>query len=151
MKLEINHRKRNEKKTITWRLNNMLLKNQWIKVKVASDSLQPHRLFRPRNSPGQNTGVCSLSPLQGIFPTQGSNPGLPHCRWILYQLSHKGSPGIPEWVTYSFPSVMFPTQASNQGLLHCRQILYQLSYEGMRKSKRKQKVNKTDKLLATLT
>ena len=34
----------------------------------------------------------SLSPLQGIFPTQGSNPGLPHCRWILYQLRHQGSP-----------------------------------------------------------
>ena len=45
-----------------------------------------------RNSPGQNTGVGSLSLLQGIFPTQGSNPGLPHCRQILYQLSHKGSP-----------------------------------------------------------
>ena len=42
------------------------------------------------NSPGQNTGVGSLSLLQGIFPTQGSNPGLPHCRQILYQLSHKG-------------------------------------------------------------
>ena len=41
---------------------------------------------------GQNTGVCSLSLLKGIFPTQGSNPGLPDCRWILYQLSHKGSP-----------------------------------------------------------
>ena len=38
------------------------------------------------------TGLGSLSLLQGIFPTQGSNPGLPHCRWILYQLSHKGSP-----------------------------------------------------------
>ena len=37
-------------------------------------------------------GVGSLSLLQGIFPTQGENPGLPHCRWILYQLSHKGSP-----------------------------------------------------------
>ena len=45
-------------------------------------------------SPGQNTGVGGLSFLQGIFPTQGSNPGLPHCRWILYQLSHKGSPII---------------------------------------------------------
>ena len=43
----------------------------------------------------------SLSLLQGIFPTQGSNPGLPHCRWILYQLSHKGSPRILEWVAYS--------------------------------------------------
>ena len=45
----------------------------------------------PWNSPGQNTGVDSLSVLQGIFSTQGSNPGLPHCRQILYQLSHKGS------------------------------------------------------------
>ena len=44
------------------------------------------------NSLGQNTGVGSLFLLQGIFPTQGSNPGLPHCRRILYQLSHKGSP-----------------------------------------------------------
>ena len=54
------------------------------------------------DSPGQNTGVGSLSLLQGIFPTQGSNPGLPHCRWILYQLSHKGSPRILEWVAYPF-------------------------------------------------
>ena len=58
----------------------------------------------PWNSPGQDTGVGSLSLLQGIFPTQGSNPGLPHCRWILYQLSHKGSPRILEWVAYPFPS-----------------------------------------------
>ena len=48
--------------------------------------------YSPWNSLGQNTGFGSLSLLQGIFPTQGSNPGLPHCRWILYQLSHKGSP-----------------------------------------------------------
>ena len=46
----------------------------------------------PWNSPGQNTRVGSRTLLQGIFPTQGSNPGLPHCRRILYQLSHKGSP-----------------------------------------------------------
>ena len=57
----------------------------------------------PWNSPGQNTGVGSLSFLQGIFPTQGSNLGLPHCRQILYQLSHKGSPRILEWVAYPFP------------------------------------------------
>ena len=43
----------------------------------------------PRNSLGQNTGVGSLSLLQGIFPTQGSNPGLSHCRQIHYQLNHK--------------------------------------------------------------
>ena len=44
----------------------------------------------------------SLSLLQGIFPTQGSNPGLPHCRQILYHLSHKGGPGILEWVAFPF-------------------------------------------------
>ena len=56
------------------------------------------------NSPGQNTGVRSRSLLQGIFPTQGSNPGLPHCRRILYQLSHQGRPRILEWVVYPFSS-----------------------------------------------
>ena len=50
------------------------------------------------NSPSQNIEVGSLSLLQGIFSTQGSNLGLPHCRWILYQLSHQGSPRILEWV-----------------------------------------------------
>ena len=56
------------------------------------------------NSPGKNTGVGCHALLQGIFPTQGSNPGLPHCKWILYQLSHKGSPRILEWVAYPFSS-----------------------------------------------
>ena len=59
-------------------------------------------LYSLWNSPSQNTGVGSLSLLQGIFPTQGLNPGLPHCRWILYQLSHQGSPRIQEWVAYPF-------------------------------------------------
>ena len=59
---------------------------------VVSDSLLSRRLYSPWNSAGQNTGVGSLSLLQGIFPTQGSNPGLAHCMWILYHLSHKGSP-----------------------------------------------------------
>ena len=44
----------------------------------------------------------SLSLLQGVFPIQGSNSGLPHCRWVLCQLSHKGSPRILEWIAYSF-------------------------------------------------
>ena len=48
----------------------------------------PHGLSSPWNSPGQNTGVGSCCLLQGIFPTQGLNPGLLHCRWILYQMSH---------------------------------------------------------------
>ena len=69
---------------------------------VVSNSLWPHGLYSPWNSPGQNTGVGCLSLFQGIFPTQGSNPGLPHCKWILYQLSHQGSPRIMEWVAYPF-------------------------------------------------
>ena len=69
---------------------------------VMSDSLWPHGLDSPWNSPGQNTGVGSLSLLQGIFPTQGSNLRLPHCRRILYQLSHQGSPRILEWEAYCF-------------------------------------------------
>ena len=59
-----------------------------------SDSLRPHRLYSPRNSPDQNTWVDSLSLLQGIFPIQESNWCLLHCRWILYQLSYQGSPTI---------------------------------------------------------
>ena len=50
-------------------------------------SLRPHGLHSPWNSPGRNTGVGSLSLLQGFCPTQGSSPGLPHCRLILYQLN----------------------------------------------------------------
>ena len=64
---------------------------------VVSESLWPHGLYSLWNSPGQITGVGSPSLLQGIFPTQGLNPGLPHCRRILYQLSHKGSPRILSW------------------------------------------------------
>ena len=59
---------------------------------VMSNSLQTHGLYSPWNSPGQNTGVGSPYLLQGFFPTQGSNPSLPHYRQILYQLSHKESP-----------------------------------------------------------
>ena len=73
--------------------------NYWYKSEseihsVVFNSLRPHGVYSPWNSPGQNTGVGSLSLLQGIFSTQGSNPGFPHCRRILYQLSHKGIPYI---------------------------------------------------------
>ena len=71
---------------------------------VVSDCLQLHGLYSPWNSPGQNIGAGGLSLLQWIFPTQGSNPGLLHYRWILYQLSHKGSPRILDWVAYPFCS-----------------------------------------------
>ena len=69
---------------------------------VVSDSLWPHGINSPWNSPGQNAGVSNHSLLQGIFPTLGSNPGLLHCRQILYQVSHQGSPRILEWVAYPF-------------------------------------------------
>ena len=97
---------------------------------VVSNPSWPHGLYSPWNSPGQHTGVGSLSLLQGIFPTQGSNSGLLHCGQILYQLSHKGSPRMLEWVAYSFSSGSSQTQESNRCLLHCTQILYQLSYQG---------------------
>ena len=85
-----------------------------------SDSLQPH---------GLHIGVVSLSLLQGIFPTQGSNPGLLHCRWILYQLSPKRSPRILEWVAYPFPGDP-PHPGIEPGYPALQQILYQLSYQG---------------------
>ena len=66
-----------------------------------SISLWSHRVHSPLNSPGQNTGVGSCFLLQRIFPTQGLNPGLPHCTWNLYQLSHQGSPRILDWVAIS--------------------------------------------------
>ena len=97
---------------------------------VVSDSLQPHGLYSPWNSPGKNTGVGSLPLLQGIFPTQGSKQGIPHCRWILYQLSHLGSPRILKWVAYPFSSRS--SRPRNQTRVSCIAggILYQLSYQG---------------------
>ena len=61
----------------------------------------------PWNSLGQNTGMSSLLLLQGIFPTQGLNSALLQFRQILYQLSHKGSPRILEWVAYPLPCGSF--------------------------------------------
>ena len=77
-----------------------------VKVNTLSrvQPLRPRGPYSPQDSPGQNARVGSLSLLQGIFPTQGLNSGLQHCRWIFYQLSPKGSPRILEWVTYPFSS-----------------------------------------------
>ena len=58
----------------------------------------------PGDSPGKNSGVDFHALLQGIFPTQGSNPGLQHCRRILYHMKHQGSPRILKWVAYLFSS-----------------------------------------------
>ena len=62
----------------------------------------PSRSSVHGDSPGKNTGVSYHALLQGIFPTQGSNPGLLHCRWILYHLNHQGSPRILECVACLF-------------------------------------------------
>ena len=88
--------------------------------------LQPTRLLCPWDSPGKNTGVGCRALLQGIVPTQDLNPGLPHCRRILYSLSHQRNLRILEWVAYPF----FLPQELNWGVLHCRWILYQPSYQG---------------------
>ena len=84
---------------------------------VVSDSLWPHGLYSPWTSIGQNTGVGSLSFLQGIFPIHGLNPGLPHCRRILYELSHKGSPRTLGWVAFPFSSGS--SQSRNQTGVSC--------------------------------
>ena len=81
------------------------------------------------DSPDKNTGV-GCHALQGIFPTQGSNPGLRYCRRIVYCLSHQESPRILEWVAYPFLQGIFWIQESNQSLLHFRRPFYQLSYQG---------------------
>ena len=95
-----------------------------------SDFLRLHWLYIPWNSLGQNTGLGSSSLLQGIFPTLGSNPCLPHCRQILYQLSHQGIRRITRVVSLSLLQQLFLTQELNWGLLYCKQILYQLRYQG---------------------
>ena len=87
----------------------------WVVISFPEDLPNPG--IKPRSSawqvdslssepPGKpkNTEVGSLSLLQGIFPTQGSNPGLLHCRWILHQLSHQGSSEPPK-ETLKKPSV----------------------------------------------
>ena len=81
-----------EHDSVTYTLKQWRVKSE--SRSVVSDSLRPLGLYSPWNSPGQITGVGSLSLLQGIFPTQGSNPGLPHCKQILYELSYQGRKAI---------------------------------------------------------
>ena len=80
-----------------------VVKSKWSQShSIVPDSFRLHGPYSPRSFPGQNSGVGSHSLVQGIFPIQGLNPGLPHCKQILYQPSHKGSPRILEWVAYPF-------------------------------------------------
>ena len=83
------------------------------------------------DSPGKSTGVgCHALLLQGIFPTQGSNPGLPHCRQIPLPTEPSGKPKNTGVGSLSLLQGIFLTQESKWDLLHCKQILYQLSCQG---------------------
>ena len=82
-----------------------------------SPTLQVDSLPSEASRKPKNTGMGSLSLFQGIFPTQESNQGLLHCRWILYQLSHKGSPRVLEWVAY--PCFRGSSQPRNQTRISC--------------------------------
>ena len=70
------------------------------------------------DSPGKNTGVGCYALLQGIFPTQGSNSGLLHCKRIFYHLSHQESSRILEWVAYLF-TIQESSQPRNQTEVSC--------------------------------
>ena len=96
-----------------------------LNVKVMSDSLRSHGLYSPWNSPCQNTGVGSLSLLQGIFPTQGSNPGLPHCRQILYQLRHKRSP-YKNWGVIIYNIVLVSSVQWSDSVIHMYIFFFQI-------------------------
>ena len=74
---------------VTYTIRYLVFPSESESRSVVSDSLRPHGVYSLWNSPGRNNGVGTLSLLQGIFPTQGPNPGLPHCGQILYQLSQK--------------------------------------------------------------
>ena len=92
---KIEGRRRKEQQRMRWLdgiTSSIDMKVKESQSESCSNSLQPHGICSPWKSPGQNTGVGSLSLLQGIFPTQELNRGLLHCRWILYRLSHQGSP-----------------------------------------------------------
>ena len=97
---------------------------------VMCDSLQPHGLYSPWNSPGQNTEVGSLSLLQGIFPNPSIEPRFPELQADSLPAEPQGKPKNTGVGSFSFLQWTFPIQESNWGLLHCRQILYQLSYQG---------------------
>ena len=116
---------------------------------VMSDSLRRHGLYSPWDS-GQNTGVGSLSLLQGIFPTQGSNPGLSHCRWILYQLSHKGSPIMGKGLLNNYPRNKKRQQGAKLKGRREKGHLPLLAHIQLLKNKTKQKTNQANNALIRL-
>ena len=95
---------------------------------VVSNSLWPHGLYGPWNSPGQNAGVGSLSLFQGIFPTQGWKPRSPTLQGDSLPAEPQGKPKKNGVGSLSLLQWIFPSQEWNRGLLHCKWTLYQLSY-----------------------
>ena len=87
------------------------------------------------DSPGKNTAVGCHALLKGIFQTQGSNPDLPHYRWLLLLSEPPGKLKNTGVGSLSLLQGIFPNKKSNQCLLHCRQILYQLGYQGSPRSR----------------
>ena len=87
--------------------DNFIANIMWCPVlscSVVSDSMDSSLLASSIHGLSrQESGVGCYALLQGIFPTQGWNPGLLHYRQVLYHLSHQGSPRILEWVAYPFP------------------------------------------------
>ena len=97
---------------------------------VMSDSLQSHGLYRPWNSPGQNTGVGSLFLPPGDLPNPGIKPRSPASKADSLPAEPQGKPKNIGVGSLSLPQWIFLTQESNWGLLHYSRILYQLSYQG---------------------
>ena len=93
----------------------------------SGNGLYPSGSSAKRDSPHKYTRVGCHALFQGIFPNQGSNSGFPHCRQILYHLSHKGSPTVVEWVAYPFLGDI-ANPGIEPGSPDYRRILYQLSY-----------------------
>ena len=100
-----------------------------VKIAVMSNSLQPHGLYIPWNSLGQNTGVGSLSP-SGDLPNPGNEPRSPTPRVDSLPTESQGKPKNTGVGSLSPLQQIFLTQELNQGLLHCRWILYQLNHQG---------------------
>ena len=103
----------------------------WLSRSVVSSSLwplgsQPARLLCPWDSPGKNTGEGCHFLLQGIFPTEESNPGLLHCRQILYQLSYKGSLFLSKYtyISHKVVDMTFTSTYLNIYFLETRKFFY---------------------------
>ena len=105
-----------------------------MRVARSCPTLRPHGLYSPGNSPAQNTGVGSCSLLQGLFPTQGSYPGIeprsPALQTDSLPAEPLGNPQNTGVGSLSLLQGIFQTQELTQGLLYRRQILYQLSQQG---------------------